>query len=204
MSDENKVFKKEAKVFREHGGILSTSEAIQSGIHPRNLYAMRDAHHVEQLSRGLYRLAEMSPMENPDFVVVGRRVPGGVLCLLSALYYYGLTTQIPHEIHVALRMGARPPRLDHPPVRFYHFSGKAFSEGIVEREVDGIRFKIYSREKTLADCFKHRNTIGMDTVLEALRNYWQGKDRKMDDLNKYSAICRVTRVMKPYLESVQS
>jgi predicted transcriptional regulator of viral defense system len=191
------------KVFRGRGGLLSSTEAIRAGIHPRVLYAMRDAKLLEPLSRGLYRLSGMPSMENPDLVTVSKRVPGGVLCLISALALHELTTQIPHEVYVALKMGARVPRLDNPPLRVFHFSGKAFTEGIEERKVDGVTFRVYSREKTLADCFKCRNVVGLDTALEALRNYWKSKWKKVDELTRFSKICRVDRVMTPYLEAIQ-
>ena len=200
---KTKSFEKAIRVFRDHGGLLSSTEAIRGGVHPRDLYAMRDAKVLDQLSRGLYRLSGMASLENPDLVTVAKRVPEGVLCLISALAFHELTTQIPHEIYLAVKMGARTPRLDNPPLRVFHFSGKAFTEGIEERKIDGVTFQVYSREKTLADCFKCRNVVGMDTVLEALRNYWRSKWKKTDELTKFSKICRVDRVMTPYLEAIQ-
>lgn len=164
---------------------------------------MRDAKVLDQLSRGLYRLSDMPSLENPDLVTVAKRVPEGVLCLISALALHEMTTQIPHEVYLAVKMGARTPRLDNPPLRVFHFSGKAFTEGIEERKVDGVAYRVYSREKTLADCFKHRHVVGLDTALEALRNYWKSKWKRTDDLTKFSKICRVDNVMRPYLEAIQ-
>lgn len=203
MKTANKTYEEAIKVFKDHGGLLSSTEATREGIHPRDLYAMRDAKLLDQLSRGLYRLSNLPSLENLDFVIVGRRVPEGVLCLISALAFHELTTQIPHEIYIALKMGARTPKLDYPPIRTFHFSGKAFTEGIETRKVDGVPFRIYSPEKTLADCFKHRNVVGLDTALEALRVYWRKRGTKIDELIKYAKICRVDNVMKPYLEAVQ-
>ena len=200
---KTKTYDGAIKVFKAHGGLLSSTEAIRGGIHPRDLYAMRDANLLEQLSRGLYRLSDMPSLENPDIVTVAKRVPEGVLCLISALALHELTTQIPHEIYVALKMGARVPRLENPPLRVFHFSGKAFTEGIEERKVDGVAYRVYSREKTLADCFKYRNVVGMDTALEALRNYWKSRWKKTDELTRFAKICRVERVMAPYLEAIQ-
>jgi len=200
---KTKSFEKAIRVFRDHGGLLSSTEAMREGIHPRDLYAMRDAKVLDQLSRGLYRLSDMPSMENPTFVTVARRVPEGVLCLISALAYHEMTTQIPHEVYLAVKMGARTPKLDYPPIRVFHFSGKAFTEGVETRKVDGVSFKVYSREKTLADCFKYRNVVGMDTALEALRNYWKSKWKKTDELTKFAKICRVDNVMGPYLEAIQ-
>jgi predicted transcriptional regulator of viral defense system len=198
-----KTYQDSIKVFRDHGGLLSSTEAIKNGIHPRDLYAMWDAKILVQLSRGLYRLSNLPPLQNPDFVTVAKRVPEGVLCLISALALHELTTQIPHEVYMALKMGARVPRLENPPLRVFHFSGKAFTEGIEERKVDGITYRVYSREKTLADCFKCRTVVGLDTALEALRNYWRGKWKKTDELTRFSKICRVDKVMGPYLEAIQ-
>ena len=197
-----KPFEKERKAFIQHGGLLRTSAALRAGIHPRALYDMRDKGIVERLSRGLYRLADLPPLSSPDLVTVAAKIPAGVVCLISALAYHEITTQIPHEVHVALPRGAEPPRLQHPPVRVFWFTGRSFTEGIETHKVDGIRLRIYSPEKTLADCFKYRNKLGLDTVLEALRLYRNRKRPNVDDLMKFARVCRVEKVMRPYLESV--
>jgi predicted transcriptional regulator of viral defense system len=190
------------RLFRQRGGLLRTSEALRLGIHPRTLYAMRSTGKVERLSRGLYRLAEMPPLGNPDLVSVAVRVPRGVICLVSALAYHEITTQIPHEVYLALRRGAEPPRLSHPPVRVFWFSGPSATEGIEVQEVDGIPVRIYSPEKTLADCFKFRKKIGLETAIEALRLYRARGRLKVDDIMRFARICRVEEVIKPYLEAV--
>ena len=143
----------------------------------------------------------LPPVSDPDHVTVGLKVPNAVFCLISALAYHGMTTQIPHEIYIALPRGAEPPRLKYPPIRLFWFTGKAFTEGVETFEQDGANLKIYSPEKTLADCFKYRNKIGMDTVLEALKFYRQRKKTKIDQLLRYAQICRVEKVMRPYLEA---
>ena len=130
---------------------------------------MRDARALELVSRGVYRLADGSPLGNPDMVTVAMRVPGGVICLISALAFHELTTQIPHEVHLALPRGTEEPRLDHPPIKTYRFTDEAFTEGVEIHEIDGVKVRIYSPEKTLADCFKFRNKVGLDTALEAIR-----------------------------------
>jgi predicted transcriptional regulator of viral defense system len=178
------------------------AQALRSGIHRRTLYALRDAGLTEQLSRGLYRLTEAPPLGNPDLVAVAAKVPKGVVCLLSALAFHELTTQIPHEVYIAIPRNAEAPRLDHPPVRSFHFSGQAFTEDIETHQMDDVPVRIYSREKTLADCFKYRNKIGLDTVLEALRLYKQQGRVNVDAIMRCAAICRVTKVMRPYLEAV--
>ena len=200
--DKNTSFERAIKVFRRHGGVLRTSEAIRLGIHPRTLYAMRDAGVLECLSRGLYRIADLPHLSNPDLVAVALKVPTGVICLISALAYHELTTQIPHEVYLALPRGAEPPRLDHPPIRIFWFTGKAFAEGIDTHEVDGVPVRIYGVEKTLADCFKYRNKIGLDTAVEALKGYVSGRRIDIDKLMVYARICRVEKVMRPYLEAL--
>jgi predicted transcriptional regulator of viral defense system len=195
-------FEREKRVFSQSGGLLRTGAALRAGIHPRTLYDMRDEGVVEQLSRGLYRLADLPALSNPDLVTVALKIPAGVVCLLSALAYHEITTQIPHEVHVALPRGAEPPRLKHPPLRVFWFTGRSFTEGIETRKVDGIRLRVYSPEKTLADCFKYRNKLGLDTVLEALRLYRSRKRPNVDELMKFARVCRVEKVMRPYLEAL--
>ncbi len=189
------------RVFKDHGGILRTSQALEYGLHPRTLYEMRDAGVLVTLSRGLYRLADLPPVSDPDHVTVALKIPNAVLCLISALAYHDLTTQIPHEIYIALPRGTEPPRLKYPPVRHFWFTGNAFTEGVETTQRDSVSIKVYSPEKTLADCFKYRNKIGMDTVLEALKFYQQRKKPKFNQLMKYASICRVEKVIRPYLEA---
>ena len=183
--------------------MLRTSAALRAGIHPGRLYEMRDQGVVEQLSRGLYRLADLPPLSNPDLITVAARVPAGVVCLISALAYHEITTQIPHEVHLALPRGTEPPRIKHPPLRIFWFTGRSFSEGIQRHKLDGIVMRVYSPEKTLADCFKYRNKLGLDTVLEALRLYRTGKRTNVDELMRLARVCRVEKVMRPYLEALR-
>jgi predicted transcriptional regulator of viral defense system len=182
--------------------MLRMAQALRAGIPRRTLYALRDAGLTEVLSRGLYRLADIRPLGNPDLAIVSAKVPKGVICLVSALAFHELTTQIPHEVYVAIPRNAEAPRLDHPPARSFRFTGRAFSEGIVTHAIDGVAVRVYSREKTLADGFKYRNKIGLDTALEALRLYKRQGHVNGDALLHYAAVCRVTRVMRPYLEAV--
>jgi predicted transcriptional regulator of viral defense system len=195
-------FTKERRIFIQHGGLLRTGAALRGGIHPRTLYDMRDEGVVEELSRGLYRLADLPPLSRPDLVTVAVKIPAGVVCLISALAYHEITTQIPHEVHVALSRGTEPPRLKHPPLRLFWFTGRSYTEGIETHKVDGIRLRVYSPEKTLADCFKYRNKLGLDTVLEALRLYRSRKRPDVDELMKFARTCRVEKVMRPYLEAL--
>jgi predicted transcriptional regulator of viral defense system len=136
-------FKRAKNLFLTQAGMLRTKEAIRAGIHPRTLYEMRDAGILERINRGLYRLADLPPLGNPDLVSVSLKVPHGVICLISALYYHDITTQIPHEVYLALERGKEPPRLDHPPIRIFWFTGRAFTEGVEVHKVDGIPIRIY-------------------------------------------------------------
>jgi len=188
--------------FKKHGGILRTAEAIRAGIHREILYSLLKEGKLERLSRGVLRISDGTPLSNPDLVKVATRIPTGVICLLSALSFHNLTTHIPHEVDVALPFGAEQPRLEHPPFRAYRFSGKSFTKGIESHSIDGVQVRIYSAEKTLADCFKFRNKIGIDTAVEALRTYRQRGKIKSNELIKFAAVCRVKDVMRPYLEAI--
>ena len=189
-------------LFRKQGGQLRMSEALRLGINRKTLYAMRDAGVIESVTRGLFRLASLEPLAHPDLVTVAARVPQGVLCLISALSFHELTTQVPHAIDVALERGSTKPRLDYPPTRFFWFSGPAFHDGIETHKLDGTPVRIYDSEKTLVDCFRYRNQIGMDVVLEALRFWRERRRKKLDALLKYARMRRVERAMRPYLEAM--
>lgn len=193
-------FERDIAQFRAHGGSLRMADALRLGISRKALYAMRDAGVVEPVSRGVYRLASLGPLAHPDLVTVATRVPHGVLCLVSALSFHELTTQVPHTIDVALERGKTKPRLDHPPTHFVWFSGPAFHEGIETHSLDGVAVRVYDAEKTLVDCFRYRNQLGMDVVLEAMR-LWRARRRKrFDVLVSYARTRHVEGTMRPYLE----
>lgn len=184
------------------GGLIRTKEAIKLGIHPRILQQLVQQNRLEQISRGVYRLPGSHPISNPDLFTVAARVPQAVICLISALSFHNITTQIPNKVYIALKRTTETPRLDYPPLSIHRFSGKAFHEGIEIHNVDGIDVKVYNTEKTLADCFKFRNKIGMDVALEALKSYRSKKKIKMKDVYHYARICRVENIMRPYLEAL--
>jgi len=189
------------RIILEHDGVIRTSVAIQAGIHPRTIYQLRDSGKLEQLARGVYKLAESGSSSNPDLVAVAVKIPRAVICLVSALAFHEITTQIPHKISISLPAGSKAPIFDFPPIQVHKFSSASYSAGIEEHQIDGVSIKIYSPEKTIADCFKFRNKIGMDIVLEALKLY---RNRFKTDYNKllgYGEICRVKKVMLPYLEA---
>jgi len=185
----NRQIESAKRIFRRHGGILKTGEALDQGIHRRTLYTMRDAGILERLDRGLYRLADLPPLSDPDLVTVARKIPHGVICLISALH------------SIAVNRGTEPPRLDFPPIQIYWFSGEAFSAGVDKQSIDNTTIRVYSAEKTLADCFKYRNKIGMDTVLEALAFYRERKKFRPRKLIQFARVCRVEKIMRPYLEA---
>lgn len=190
------------RLCRRQGGAVRTSQLLQAGVHPRDVYALRDAGFLESLARGLYRLAELPPLSHPDLVTVALKAPEGVVCLVSALAFHELTTQIPHEVSIALPRGAEPPRLQFPPIRVFWFSRPAMAEGVELHELDGATVRIFGPEKTLADCFKYRNKLGLEIALEALKLYRSRRRMNVDLLLKYAALCRVQRVMRPYIEAL--
>lgn len=182
--------------------MLRTSHAVELGVHPRTLYALRDSHHIVQVSRGLFRLAELPELTNPDLVTVAAKVPAAVVCLISALAFHEITTEVPHEVYVALPKGAKQPRLDYPPLRVFRFSDETLSAGVDEHELDGVRVRIFNVEKTVIDCFKFRHKLGLDVCIEALKLCRERKKCSISALLHYARLCRVERIMRPYLEAI--
>ena len=189
-------------VFGAHGGLLRTRDAIRLGIHPRTLYAMRDQGAIQQVRRGYYRLADLPDLGNPDLVSVALAVPKGVICLISALAYHGIGTQIPRVVDVAIHKDAKRPRIAYPPVRTFWLTGQALTAGVQTHDLDGVPVRIYSPAKTVVDCFKFRNRIGLDIALEALREVRRSRLAPVDELFQMARVCRVANVMRPYLEAI--
>lgn len=190
------------RIIRAGGGMVRGSEALRVGIHSRTLCQLREEGILELVSRGIYRLADQATISNPDLVTVAMRIPQAVVCLISALAFHELTTQIPHAVYIALKKGAEPPRLAYPPISVHRFSAASLNAGIEQHLIDGVKVRIYSPEKTLADVFKFRNKIGMDVVLEALNLYKTRKAFNLGELLKYAGICRIEKVVRPYLEAM--
>ena len=157
---------------------------------------------LERIGRGLYGFPGRPVSAHGVLAEVARRVPKGVVCLLSALRFHGLTTQAPFEVWLAIENKAIAPKLDYPSLRIVRFSGAALTEGIEEHLVDGVAVRVTGVAKTVADCFKYRNKIGLDVALEALREAWREKRMTSDDLWQYAKVCRVANVMRPYMESL--
>ncbi len=189
------------EMFRHNNGILRYSEAINLGIPRYYLEQLTKTGNLVKETTGLYRLDEPDPSSHPDLVRVSILVPRSVVCLISALNFYELTTIIPQKVNIALPQGITNPKIHYPPIRVFHFSEKSFNAGIEEQYIDGIKVKIYSREKTIADCFKFRKQIGTSTAVEALRDYMQQPSSNIRSLITNAKIDRVENVMRPYLET---
>lgn len=202
MNVSQRKIKEARSVLKNHSGVMRTKDILSHGIHCRTLYAMVESGEIERLSRGLYKLTEQPPLGNPDIVTVAKKVPEGVICLISALAFHNITTQIPHEIYLAINRESWTPKVEYPPIKTFRFPSKAFSEGIEKHDVDGFPVRIYCPEKTLADCFKYRNKIGLDTAIEALKLYKERKKFRVPEIMRYAKICRMQKVMKPYLEAL--
>lgn len=191
------------RVFRERGGTLRTRDLIDSGVHTDALYALRDSGQIIALGRGLYRLAEMGEAEYPDLAVVAASAPNATVCLMSALSYHEITTQIPSAVHLAVpRDSYRHIKLS-VPVTVHRFDSKTFNEGVETHRVGGMPLKIYSVARTVVDCFKFRNKIGLDVALEALRLARQRKRLQNRELLRYTRLLRVEKPMSPYLQAIE-
>jgi len=157
---------------------------------------------IERISRGLYAATDGNPTANRTLAQVSKRVPKGTICLLSALRFHGLTTQLPSQVWIAIDEKARTPREQLLPLRIVRFSGQALTEGVRTHTIQKVKVRVYSVAKTVADCFKYRNKIGLDVALEALRDSQRKNKCTMDELWHFARICRVAKVMQPYLEAI--
>ncbi|MDZ7615529.1 MAG: type IV toxin-antitoxin system AbiEi family antitoxin domain-containing protein [Patescibacteria group bacterium] len=183
-------------------GVLRPRDLDAEGIPREYLRRLVNAGAMERTGRGLYVVAGLKPTPNHTLAEAGKRVPHGVVCLLSALQFHGLTTQSPFEVWLAIDGKARLPKVDYPPIRIVRFSGRAFELGVHEHRIEGVVVKVYNPAKTIADCFKYRSKIGLDVALEALRDCWRKRRATMDELSAAAASCRVANVMRPYMESL--
>lgn len=189
------------KLARRRQGVTAR-ELAEAGIHRQVLSRLVAEGEIERVARGLYRRPEQPISEHHGLAIAAAAVPHGVVCLLSALQYHGIGTQLPSEVWMAIDRRARRPALRYPPLRIVRYSGTALTTGVERHTVEGRTVKVYTVAKTLADCFKYRNKIGLDVALEALREAWRERRFTMDQLDRYAAICRVQRVMRPYLEAI--
>jgi predicted transcriptional regulator of viral defense system len=183
-------------------GLIRPRDLVPHGI--SRIYLSRAVRRgtLERVGRGLYGLPGRDISAHATLTEVARRVPKGSFCLLTALRFHDLTTQAPFQVWLAIDNKAGAPKLDYPALRVVRFSGAALTEGVEEHIVDGVIVRVTSVAKTVADCFKYRNKIGLDVAMEALREAWHGKRITSDDIWRYAKVCRVANVMRPYLESL--
>jgi predicted transcriptional regulator of viral defense system len=191
------------KAFRDKGGTLRTRDLIALGVHADALYTLRDSGRIVELGRGLYRLAETGEAEHPDLALIAARAPDAAVCLISALSYHEITTQIPSSVHLAVPRGSYHGITLSIPVTVYRFDRKTFNEGLETHRVGGMSLKIYSAARTVVDCFKFRNKIGLDVALEALRLARQRKRVQNRELLHYARLLRVENPMSPYLLAIE-
>lgn len=194
--------KKQIIELARNSGILSSSDIRSQGIHHEYLRQLCKEGGLVRVGRGLYRLPDAEETIHHGLAQAGKAVPKGVICLLSALRFHEIGTQVPHEIWIAIDRRAACPRIGYPKMRIMRFSSDALTEGIEEHNIEGVPVKIYNLSKTVADCFKYRNKIGIDIALEAVREVIRERKCTMDELWQYAKICRVTKIMRPYMEAI--
>lgn len=186
----------------QKAGVLRPRELAAAGIPRTALSRLEQAGKVRRVGRGLYAAADAKATEHIDVMEVCKRVPQGVVCLISALNFHGMTTQIPHEVWLAVGIKSHKPRIEYPPVRVVRFSKAALGFGVESHVIDGVTVRVTSPAKTVADCFKYRNKVGMDVAVEALKDYWRERKGKIDDVWQAAEVCRVKNVIRPYLEAI--
>ncbi|MGA2091460.1 MAG: type IV toxin-antitoxin system AbiEi family antitoxin domain-containing protein [Endomicrobiales bacterium] len=186
--------------FKAGDGIARFSSIIKAGFYSDVLSNLLKQGDIEKIGKGLYRLVDYVPDTHPDLVTASFQTPRGVVCLISALAFHEVTLQIPKYVDMAIPRGTRPNRIKYPPVRFYQFSKKAWESGIEEQIIGGHKIKVYNLAKTIADCFKFRNKIGIDIARDALKTSISEKKVKPNDIIVYARICRVDNILKPILE----
>jgi predicted transcriptional regulator of viral defense system len=185
----------------EEQQVIRPQDLRSLGISPASLYWLHQQGRVVRTARGLYRRADADVTEHHSLVLACKRTPHGVICLLSALSFHEIGTQLPFEVWMAIDRKARLPRFDYPPMRFVRFSGQALTTGVEQHQLEGVAVSVYVPAKTVADCFKYRNKIGLDVAIEALRDCRRHRKCTDRDLWHFAKICRVDKVMKPYLEA---
>lgn len=186
------------------GGLIRTGEALERGIHRRTLYGLRDEGILIQVSRGLYQLADMEIPAQVSLAEVAKRVPNGIICLISALAYHELTTQLPHYVWLAVERKTRKPKIEYPPLRAFFFSGDMFSQGITTHKIMNQKVKIYDAPKTVIDCFRWQKVVGLDVAIEAAKEYLKRRDSSPSKLAHYAKICKVEKLVRPYLQAIVS
>ena len=186
----------------KQAGIVRSRDLERAGVSRTQIRRLLKQGAIARAGRGLYRNPAAALTERNDLAEVARLIPGGIVCLLSALRFHDLTTQNPFEVWLAIDRKAWRPRLDHPPLRFVYLSGSALRDGVEEHNVGGVRVRVFSAAKTVADCFKFRNKIGTDVAVEALREYRRVHPKRLEAVWRFAEADRVARVIRPYFEAI--
>jgi predicted transcriptional regulator of viral defense system len=186
----------------QKSGVIRPRDLKPYGISRASLYRLHQIGKLKRTGRGLYVLPDTEPTHHHTLAQVCKRMPNGIICLLTALQFHNLTTQQPCRVWIAVDRKAWIPKIPELPIQIVTFSGKALSEGVETHLSEGVTIKIYNIAKTVADCFKYRNKIGLDVAIEALRQCWQERRCSANDLWHYAKLCRVANVMRPYLEAI--
>ena len=184
-------------------GMLRPRDLDDIGVPRVVLTRMTGNGQLEKAGRGIYQLPDTQGSEHESLITIATKVPQAVFCLITALQFHELTTQLPRQVWIAMPRGSHAPKISYPPVKMVQFSAEAYFDGIEIVERDQVKLRIYSVAKTVADCFKHRNKIGLDVALEALKDARVRKKASADDLWHFAKICRVANVMRPYLEAIE-
>ena len=187
---------------KQKGGMASFSELDKAGFNKALIKVSLANENIKRLDRGLYSLSEGMSFSNPDLVAISIKIPKGIICLLSALVFHEATDEIPKYIDVAIPRGTHESRIKYPPVRFYRFAPNTWEAGVENHEIEGHKIKVYSLAKTIVDCFKFRNRIGIDVARDSLKIAVTEKHVKPKDIMKYAKICRVDKIIKPILETM--
>ena len=183
-------------------GLLRASHLQELGIARVVLSRLKASGQLERVGRGVYRLPDAQGAEYESLATIAVKVPQAVFCLLTALQIHELTTQLPRQVWIAMPQGSHVPKMDYPPVKMVQFSGEAYGQGIEVVRADQVELRVYGVAKTIADCFKHRNKVGLDVAIEALREAMAANKTNANDLWRFAKICRVANVMRPYLEAL--
>ena len=185
-----------------HQGVIRLRDAMELGIHPEVLRRLTDQGKLVKIARGTYALASADISTHHDLAIASARVPSGTVCLLSALSYHEIGTQLPHEVWMMIDRRARKPRIDRPAMHFVLASGTALTLGVEEFEVDGVGVRIFDPAKTVVDCFRYRRHIGLEVAIEALRETLKHRRATPSQIDEYARQCRVASVIRPYLEAM--
>lgn len=202
MYISQKKIKHALQIFRQNDGILRSSQAFAEGIHRRTLYYLRDEGLLLQQARGLYQLADGTDLPHLDLVLVTKKIPQARICMISALAFHEITDEIPHSVQIALAPHAWEPKLDYPPIQVFRFSDSTREAGFEIHEINKISIAVYSPAKTIADCFKFRNQIGLNVAIEALKRGLEKRKATFKDIMFFAKLCNVEKIILPYLEAV--